>query len=73
MNKLIGQFTTMSERGKANGIFYAFFSVGSVVGSTLAGYFTEQFTIPFFSMAIVLIVLLVVFAVLDRGINFKEV
>ena len=73
MNKLIGLFTSLNERGKANGIFYAFFSIGSVVGSTLAGYFTKLFTIPFFGMAVVLLILLIVFSILDRGIDFTEV
>ncbi|HJB78553.1 MAG TPA: MFS transporter [Candidatus Nosocomiicoccus stercorigallinarum] len=73
MNKLIGQFTSLNERGKANGIFYAFFSIGSVVGSTLAGYFTKLFTIPFFGMTVVLLILLIVFSILDKGIDFTEV
>ncbi|CAD2070530.1 MFS transporter [Phocicoccus pinnipedialis] len=73
MNKIIGQFANMSERGKANGIFYSYFSLGSVVGSTLAGYFTTLFGLPFLSMAIVMIVLFLILFILGRNINFKEV
>ncbi|WP_428416408.1 MFS transporter [Phocicoccus schoeneichii] len=73
MNKIIGQFANMSERGKANGIFYSYFSLGSVVGSTLAGYFTTLFGLPFLSMAIVMIALFFILLILGRNINFNGV
>src|SRR5690625_2573802 len=38
MNKIIAEHSDMHERGKANGIFYSYFSLGSVAGSMLAGY-----------------------------------
>ena len=73
MNKIIGQFANMSERGKANGIFYSYFSLGSVVGSTLAGYFTTLFGLPFLSMAIVMSALFFILLILGRNINFNGV
>lgn len=72
MNKIIGQFANMSERGKANGIFYSYFSLGSVVGSTVAGYFATVFELPFLSMAIVMMILFIILFILGKKINFKE-
>lgn len=37
INALIVQHTTSSDRGKAFGLFYAFFSLGVVAGSTMTG------------------------------------
>lgn len=39
LNALIAQHTNSSDRGKAFGLFYAFFSLGVVVGSTVIGAF----------------------------------
>ncbi|GAB3066373.1 MFS transporter [Salinicoccus sesuvii] len=59
MNKIIGQNTEMYERGKANGIFYSFFSLGSVAGSYLSGIFATYFETPFLFIGIILLVLLI--------------
>lgn len=58
MNKIIGQNTEMHERGKANGIFYSYFSVGSVAGSFLSGIFATYFETPFLFIGITIILLL---------------
>ncbi len=58
MNKIIGQNTEMHERGKANGIFYSYFSVGSVAGSFLSGIFATYFETPFLLIGITIILLL---------------
>ncbi len=65
MNKLIAENTKVYERGKANGIFYAFFSVGSVAGSYSSGIFTTYFDLPFVFISIILMVMLVIIVVLD--------
>lgn len=58
MNKIIGQNTEMHERGKANGVFYSFFSLGSVAGSYLSGIFATYFETPFLFIGLMLIILL---------------
>ncbi|MFB9859527.1 MFS transporter [Salinicoccus siamensis] len=58
MNKIIGQNTEIYERGKANGIFYSFFSLGSVAGAYLSGIFATYFTTPFLFIGMILIILL---------------
>lgn len=58
MNKIIAESSEMHERGKANGIFYSYFSLGSVAGSTLAGYFTTAFGLPFFGIGFVTLLML---------------
>ncbi|HIW13279.1 MAG TPA: MFS transporter [Candidatus Salinicoccus stercoripullorum] len=58
MNKIIGQNTEMHERGKANGIFYSYFSVGSVAGSFMSGIFATYFETPFLFIGITIILLL---------------
>lgn len=58
MNKIIGQNTEVHERGKANGIFYSYFSVGSVAGSFLSGIFVTYFETPFLFIGITIILLL---------------
>src|SRR5699024_751130 len=63
MNKIIAESSEMHERGKANGIFYSYFSLGSVAGSTLAGYFTTAFGLPFFGIGFVTLLMLVLMLV----------
>ena len=58
MNKIIGQNTEMHERGKANGIFYSYFSVGSVAGSFMSEIFATYFETPFLFIGITIILLL---------------
>ncbi|WP_017547801.1 MFS transporter [Salinicoccus carnicancri] len=58
MNKIIGQNTEMHERGKANGIFYSYFSIGSVAGSFLSGIFATYFETPFLFIGVTIILLL---------------
>lgn len=65
MNKLIAENTEIYERGKANGIFYAFFSVGSVAGSYSSGIFTTYFGLPFVFISIILMVMLLIILTLD--------
>lgn len=65
MNKLIAENTEIYERGKANGIFYAFFSVGSVAGSYSSGIFTTYFDLPFVFISIILMVMLIIIVTLD--------
>lgn len=47
MNQMVKEGSMQANRGKAFGIFYGFFSLGSVLGSTLAGFVAEFLGIPF--------------------------
>lgn len=67
MNKIIAEHSDMHERGKANGIFYSYFSLGSVAGSMLAGYFATVFSLPFLGIGIVTLVMMLLLI----GIRFK--
>lgn len=60
MNKIIAEHSEMNERGKANGIFYSYFSLGSVAGSVIAGYLATVFDLPFLGIGIVTLVMLLV-------------
>ena len=58
MNKIIAEHSSMHERGKANGIFYSYFSLGSVAGSVISGYFATVFGLPFLGIGIVTLIML---------------
>ncbi|CDZ98928.1 Tetracycline resistance protein, class C [Jeotgalicoccus saudimassiliensis] len=60
MNKIIAEHSAMNERGKANGIFYSYFSLGSVAGSVIAGYFAAVFSLPFLGIGIITLVMLMI-------------
>ena len=66
MNKVIALHADMSERGKANGLFYGFFSLGTVAGSYLSGIFATYFDLPFVFIGITLILLQIVLMTLMR-------
>lgn len=54
MNKIIADASTKVDRGKAYGVFYAFFSLGVVAGSSFSGLFAEILGLPFLMSAIVM-------------------
>lgn len=47
MNQIVKEASTQVNRGKAYGVFYAFFSLGAVTGSTLSGIVAEYIGYPF--------------------------
>lgn len=55
MNKIVADASADVDRGKAYGIFYAFFSLGVVAGSTISGWVAEAAGIPFLASAIIMI------------------
>ncbi|HEX6595229.1 MAG TPA: MFS transporter [Bacillota bacterium] len=55
MNKIVAESSTKADRGKAYGIFYAFFSLGVVAGSSIAGAVTEVLGNPFFVSASIML------------------
>lgn len=56
MNKIVTESTIDEDRGKAFGIFYAFFSLGVVFGAFISGLVTQYWPIPFLISAIILLV-----------------
>ena len=55
MNKIVADASSKIDRGKAYGIFYAFFSLGAVVGSFLSGAAAEIIGLPFSSSATIML------------------
>src|SRR5690625_3196923 len=54
MNKIIADASSKVDRGKAYGVFYAFFSLGVVAGSTVSGWFAQFLGLPFLVCAIIM-------------------
>lgn len=57
MNRIVAEASTKVDRGKAYGIFYAFFSFGAVVGSFLSGLAVEVVGLPFASSATIMLLI----------------
>lgn len=55
MNQLVAATSIKEDRGKAYGIFYAFFSLGAVVGSSMSGAISEAGRAPFTASAIAML------------------
>ena len=55
MNKIVADASSKIDRGKAYGIFYAFFSLGAVAGSFLSGAAAEIIGLPFSSSATIML------------------
>ena len=66
MNKLVSEASSKVDRGKAYGIFYAFFSAGVILGSYVSGLTTETLGLPFFSSALTMMVVGVVLLFIGR-------
>lgn len=54
MNRIVADASTQIDRGKAYGIFYAFFSLGAVAGSTISGIVAELIGLPFIVGAVLM-------------------
>lgn len=57
MNRIVSEVSSKVDRGKAYGIFYAFFSLGAVVGSFLSGVAIEITGLPFSSSATIMLLI----------------
>ncbi|WP_210469346.1 MFS transporter [Sporosarcina sp. 6E9] len=55
MNKIVADASSKIDRGKAYGIFYAFFSFGAVAGSFISGAAAEIIGFPFSSSATIML------------------
>ncbi len=66
MNKIVAEASSKTDRGKAYGIFYAFFSVGAILGSFVSGATADTFGLPFLSSAITMMAVGVVLIVIAK-------
>src|SRR5699024_7347106 len=66
MNKIIADASTKVDRGKAYGVFYAFFSLGVVAGSSISGLFAETAGLPFLVCAIVMVISVGIILLLEK-------
>ena len=71
MNKIVAEASSKVDRGKAYGIFYAFFSLGAVVGSFVSGATAETLGLPFLSSAITMITIGFVLLFISKRFNAK--
>ncbi len=72
MNKIIADASSKVDRGKAYGVFYAFFSLGVVAGSTVSGWFAQYLGLPFLVCAIIMFVSVGIILFLDRKVQQTE-
>lgn len=67
MNKIIADASTKVDRGKAYGVFYAFFSLGVVAGSLMAGGFAQVLGLPFLVCAIMMFLSVLIILLIDKS------
>lgn len=66
MNQMVADATSKEDRGKAYGIFYACFSLGVVFGSSISGYVSDAFGIPFIVSAVIMLLSGLVLVMIKR-------
>ncbi|WP_217585769.1 MFS transporter [Lentibacillus saliphilus] len=66
MNKIIAEASSKIDRGKAYGIFYAFFSLGVIAGSFVSGATAEAFGKPFLSSAGTMLIVVTVLLFISK-------
>lgn len=71
MNRIVSDATGKVERGKAYGVFYAFFSLGAVLGSFVSGLASQLLGMPFFSSAFTTLSIATILFFIERHISKK--
>jgi len=66
MNKIVTEASTKVDRGKAYGVFYAFFSLGAVTGSFASGLTSDIVGLPFLSSALTMITIAIILAFIAK-------
>lgn len=66
MNKIVTEASTKVDRGKAYGVFYAFFSLGAVTGSFASGLTSEIVGLPFLSSALTMVTIAIILAFIAK-------
>lgn len=67
MNRIVTESTHKVDRGKAYGVFYAFFSLGAVLGSFVSGTASQLFGLPFFSSAFTTLSVTVILFLIEKA------
>lgn len=66
MNKIVAEASSKVDRGKAYGIFYAFFSLGVVAGSFISGNLAFVHGLPFLFCAVTMFVAVIVIYIVNK-------
>ena len=66
MNKVIADASSKVDRGKAYGVFYAFFSFGVVIGSFASGWFAGILGLPFIMCALVMFISVAIITIIQK-------
>lgn len=66
MNKVIADASSKVDRGKAYGVFYAFFSFGVVIGSYASGWFAGILGLPFIMCALVMFISVAIITIIQK-------
>lgn len=73
MNKIVADASTKVDRGKAYGVFYAFFSLGVVAGSFISGTVAESLGNPFIVSALIMIMLtIIIYFITKKSLNINN-
>lgn len=72
MNRIVTEASSAVDRGKAYGIFYACFSLGSVAGSFISGATSEIFGSPFLLSATAMLSIAGIVIFISRRSNYKN-
>lgn len=73
MNRIVADASTQVDRGKAYGIFYAFFSLGAVAGSSISGAAAQTIGYPFVIGAVNMLLTAIILIVLTRRMTSVKV
>ncbi|SRR5699024_9797177 len=71
MNQIVAETSSKVDRGKAYGIFYAFFSLGAVAGSFISGTVAEVLGLPFLVSAGLMLLIALIVWVISKGSQKK--
>lgn len=66
MNRIVADVSTVVDRGKAYGVFYAFFSLGAVAGSSISGAVAQSVGLPFIVGAVIMFMAVIVLTVIAK-------
>lgn len=67
MNKIVADASSDVDRGKAYGIFYAFFSLGAVAGSFISGLVSETIGKPFLVSGFIMLTIMLILYLLSKN------
>ncbi|MDV2581139.1 MFS transporter [Alkalibacillus haloalkaliphilus] len=68
INQMVANATDELNRGKAYGVFYAFFSVGVITGSSSSGFISQMFGLPFIFTILLMVVVVFTLQLMNRKV-----